>query len=170
MTWCDRICNIASTRICVVLVDLSGHCKLTAFAFLTLPALIQLTIFCLTKEIFSVFHQIWAEITFILPTMMSARKTLYLSFVCYFWRAELLLLFEQYSVQVWVGVDIHWLPNDSVICVMGLSTAEPRKTAVAGNCCGGRLGFVLGWAACYCPLLPLSLTLTLLPCLLCFIP
>lgn len=73
----------------------------------------------------------------------------------------LLLLFEHRGVQVWVGVDIPWLLNDSVICVVGLSTAEPRKAVVAGNCCGGRLDFMLGWTACCCPFLSLALS----PCL-----
>lgn len=44
----------------------------------------------------------------------------------------LLLLFEQRRVQVWVGVDIYWLLNDSVICVVCLST---EGCYVAGNCC-----------------------------------
>lgn len=94
---------------------------------------------------------------------MSAWKT-HINHLCYFWTTALLLLFQQYSVQVWVGVDIHWLLNDSVICVVGLSTAEPRKAVVAGNYCGGRLGFMLGWAACCCPLLthpPLFLILSI---------
>ncbi len=37
-------------------------------------------------------------------------------------------------MQVWVGVDIHWLLNDSVICVVGLSTAETEE-----SCCGRKL-------------------------------
>lgn len=84
---------------------------------------------------------------------------------CYFWSTALLLLFERHSVQVWVGVDIHWLLNDSVICVVGLST---EGCYVAGNCCGGRLGFVLSWAARCCPALSFSPTLS--PCLSGFIP
>lgn len=76
---------------------------------------------------------------------------------------EHLLLFEQYSVQVWVGVDIHWLPNDGVICVVGLSRAMED--------CGGRkllwtkIGLHAGLLAAL-----LSPTLTLFPRLLRFIP
>lgn len=65
------------------------------------------------------------------------------------------------AAQVWVGVDIHWLLNDSVICVVGLSAAQPRKAVEAGNCCGGRLGFVLGWVARCCPILSLPLSFLL---------
>lgn len=60
----------------------------------------------------------------------------------------LLLLLEQHSVQVWVGEDILWLLNNSVIYVGGgLSSPEASKVVVAGNCSGGRLGITLGWSA-----------------------
>ncbi|XP_005729683.1 neuronal calcium sensor 1b [Pundamilia nyererei] len=36
--------------------------------------------------------------------------------------------------------------------------SEPRKAVVAGNCCGGRLDFMLGWTACCCPFLSLALS------------
>lgn len=41
-------------------------------------------------------------------------------FASYFQSAAV-LLFERYSAQVWVGFDIHWLLNDSVICAVGPS-------------------------------------------------
>lgn len=61
------------------------------------------------------------------------------------------LFSEPNGMQVWVGFDIHWLLNNRVICALGPSE---EGFCVAGNCCGGRLGFVLGRAA-----LPLSCTL-----------
>lgn len=66
-----------------------------------------------------------------------ASKTIFGSHVGYFWSPGL-LLFEQYGVQVWVGVDFHWLLNDSVICVDGVSAAETWGAVVAGNCCAER--------------------------------
>lgn len=70
--------------------------------------------------------------------------TIFESLVCYF-RSTGLLLFELYSVQVWVGVDFHRLLNDSVICVNGVSAAEAWRAVVAGNCCAERAGITLGW-------------------------
>lgn len=43
-----------------------------------------------------------------------------------------------------------------------LSSAEAWRAVVAGNCCGGRLGIMLGWTACFCPAL-VFLFLSLLP-------
>jgi len=53
--------------------------------------------------------------------------------------------------------------------VVGPSTEEARKAAVPGNCGGGRLGIMLGWTACCCPVLvvflsyPFTLPLWLYP-------
>lgn len=57
---------------------------------------------------------------------------------------------------MWVGVDIHCCLM-TVLFVWWVSPAEPWLADVAGNCCGGRLGFMLGWAVSGCPLLPLFL-------------
>lgn len=73
---------------------------------------------------------------------------------------KLIVIIWAAPLQVWEGVDIHWLLNDSVICVVCLYT---EGSYVAGNCCWGRLDFVLGLLLLSLSLSPLCLSLLLYP-------